>query len=49
MVGSRVFGFQLLLRKRVSDVDVVAGDTDVGFIFNGHLGRSPATFGLLFL
>ena len=38
MVGSHVFGFQLLLRKRVSDVDVVASDTDVGFISNGHLG-----------
>ena len=35
-VGHLVFSCRF--RKRVSDVDVVAGDTDVGFIFNGHLG-----------
>ena len=33
-VGYLVFSCRF--RKRVSDVDVVVGDTDVGFIFSGH-------------
>lgn len=35
-VGYLVFSCRF--RKRISDIDVVAGDTDVGFISNGHLG-----------